>query len=106
MKYKEIIEARKACDEGAPTQQQIQLANQPLGSGAVESTCRQCQCRFKRTGQFWTTVGDESLLRQPRVRQRRQLLLKAPASRVKRRCAKPFVWRQFTICHARADARQ
>ena len=62
MKYKDIIEARKACDEGTATQQQIQLANQPLGSGAVESTCRQYQCRFKRTGQFWTTVGDESLL--------------------------------------------
>jgi hypothetical protein len=62
MKYKEIIEARKACDEGTATQQQIQLANQPLGSGAVESTCRQYQCRFKRTGQFWTTVGDEALL--------------------------------------------
>jgi hypothetical protein len=62
MKYKEIIEARKACDQGTATHQQIQLANQPLGSGAVESTCRQYQCRFKRTGQFWTTVGDESLL--------------------------------------------
>jgi len=62
MKYKEIIEARKACAEGTATQQQIQLANQPLGSGAVESTCRQYQCRFKRTGQFWTTVGDEALL--------------------------------------------
>lgn len=62
MKYKKIIEARKACEEGTATKQQIQLANQPLGSGAVESTCRQYQCRFKRTGQFWTTVGDEALL--------------------------------------------
>ena len=62
MKYKEIIEARKACDEGKATPEQIQLANEPLGSGAVESTCRQYQCRFKRTGQFWTTVGDEALL--------------------------------------------
>jgi len=43
MKYKEIIEARKACEEGTATRQQIQLANQPLGSGAVESTCRQYQ---------------------------------------------------------------
>jgi hypothetical protein len=36
--------------------------NEPLGSGAVESTCRQQQCRLKRTGQFWSTVGDEALL--------------------------------------------
>ena len=36
---------------------------EPLGSGAVESTCRQYQCRFKRPGQFWTQAGDEALLR-------------------------------------------
>lgn len=29
----------------------------PLGSGAVESACRQKQCRFKRAGQFWTRLG-------------------------------------------------
>jgi hypothetical protein len=29
----------------------------PIGSGAVESVCRQRQCRFKRPGQFWTTAG-------------------------------------------------
>jgi hypothetical protein len=34
----------------------------PIGSGAMESTCRQYQCRLKRTGQFWTTVGDEALI--------------------------------------------
>ena len=62
MKYKAILEARKVCDTGTATHEQIRLANQPLGSGAVESTCRQYQCRFKRTGQFWTTVGDEALL--------------------------------------------
>lgn len=62
MKYKAILDARKACDAGNATPEQIQLANQPLGSGAVESTCRQYQCRFKRTGQFWTTPGDEALL--------------------------------------------
>jgi hypothetical protein len=62
MKYKAIIEARRASDAGTATQEQVQLANQPLGSGAVESTCRQYQCRFKRTGQFWTTAGDEALL--------------------------------------------
>lgn len=35
---------------------------EPVGSGAVEATCRQGQIRFKRTGQFWTSVGDEALL--------------------------------------------
>ncbi len=29
----------------------------PIGSGAVESACRQRQCRFKRPGQFWTVTG-------------------------------------------------
>lgn len=29
----------------------------PIGSGAVESACRQSQCRFKRAGQFWTESG-------------------------------------------------
>jgi len=29
----------------------------PIGSGAVESACRQRQCRFKRPGQFWTPQG-------------------------------------------------
>ena len=35
---------------------------EPIGSGAVESTCQQSQCRFKRTGQFWSVRGDEALL--------------------------------------------
>lgn len=29
----------------------------PIGSGPVESACRQKQCRFKRPGQFWTRRG-------------------------------------------------
>lgn len=29
----------------------------PIGSGAVESSCRQRQCRFKGPGQFWTAKG-------------------------------------------------
>lgn len=36
--------------------------NEPLGSGAIESTCRQMQCRMKRCGQFWSKAGDEALL--------------------------------------------
>ena len=39
-----------------------QKHGQPLGSGAIESTCRQYQCRFKRPGQFWTRTGDEALM--------------------------------------------
>lgn len=35
---------------------------EPIGSGAIESTCRQAQCRFKRPGQYWTSAGDEALL--------------------------------------------
>ena len=37
-------------------------AGEPQGSGAIESTCRQYQCRFKRPGQFWSCVGDEGLM--------------------------------------------
>ena len=33
----------------------------PIGSGAVESACRQKQCRFKRPGQFWTTHRPRSI---------------------------------------------
>lgn len=39
-----------------------QRRGEPIGSGAIESTCRQAQCRFKRPGQYWTTQGDEALL--------------------------------------------
>lgn len=34
----------------------------PIGSGAVESACRQKQCRFKRPGQFWTSKGLRDLV--------------------------------------------
>ena len=37
-------------------------AHEPIGSGAVEATCRQMQCRFKRPGPFWSPRGDEALL--------------------------------------------
>ena len=35
---------------------------EPIGSGAIESTCAQYQRRFKRTGQFWTSRGDELMM--------------------------------------------
>jgi hypothetical protein len=40
-----------------------EIANKgwPIGSGAVESACRQKQCRFKRCGQFWTGKGLRNL---------------------------------------------
>lgn len=62
MLYRDIIRARKAVDNGKATPAQRLKANEPLGSGAIESTCRQYQCRFKRTGQFWSTAGDEALM--------------------------------------------
>jgi hypothetical protein len=37
-------------------------AGETQGSGAIESTCRQYQCRFKRPGQFWSLAGDEGLM--------------------------------------------
>lgn len=36
---------------------QLQNRGWPIGSGSVESACRQRQCRFKRPGQFWTARG-------------------------------------------------
>ena len=41
---------------------QARQRKEPVGSGAIESTCRQLQCRMKRCGQFWSTRGDEALL--------------------------------------------
>lgn len=38
-----------------------QRRGEPIGSGPIEATCRQAQCRFKRTGQFWSRQGDEAL---------------------------------------------
>ncbi len=35
---------------------------EPIGSDAIESTCRQYQCRSKHTGQFSSEKGDEYLL--------------------------------------------
>lgn len=35
---------------------------EPLGSGAIEATCRQYQTRFKQPGAYWTKEGDEGLL--------------------------------------------
>jgi len=37
--------------------QKIHRRGWPIGSGPVESACRQRQCRFKRPGQFWTAKG-------------------------------------------------
>lgn len=37
--------------------EQIAHRGWPIGSGPVESACRQKQCRFKRAGQFWTPIG-------------------------------------------------
>jgi len=42
--------------------QSIARQGWPIGSGAVESACRQKQCRFKRPGQFWTQKGLRNLI--------------------------------------------
>ena len=60
--YRAILAARKAVNKGKATPEQKIKAAEPLGSGAIESTCRQYQCRFKRTGQFWSLQGDEALM--------------------------------------------
>ena len=48
--------------QGRMDYRRAQRRKEPLGSGAVEATCAQYQCRFKRTGQFWSPAGDEALL--------------------------------------------
>jgi hypothetical protein len=40
----------------------VQERGEPAGSGAMESTCKQYQVRFHRSGQFWTQAGDEALM--------------------------------------------
>jgi hypothetical protein len=46
-----------ATHAGRMNYQTIARRGWPIGSGAVESACRQKQCRFKRSGQFWTSQG-------------------------------------------------
>ena len=41
--------------------QEIADRGWPIGSGPVESSCRQDQCRFKRPGQSWTAKGFDNL---------------------------------------------
>jgi len=61
----EIIEAEQAYFQRQAQRmnyQEIARRGWPIGSGAVESACRQKQCRFKRPGQFWTPRGLRHLL--------------------------------------------
>lgn len=46
-----------ATHAGRMKYQTIHRRGWPIGSGPVESACRQRQCRFKRPGQFWTPRG-------------------------------------------------
>jgi len=55
IEYYENNQKRMKYKEGRKRQE-------PVGSGAIESTCRQLQCRMKRCGQFWSVRGDEALL--------------------------------------------
>lgn len=70
LNYQQALDARQAqrarsqskrAASASPTPAPASLP-EPVGSGAIESTARQYQCRFKRTGQFWTQTGDEALL--------------------------------------------
>jgi hypothetical protein len=53
--YLEKNKNRMDCKAGSES-------GRPVGSGAIESTCSQYQCRFKMTGQFWSLEGDEAFL--------------------------------------------
>ena len=46
-----------AAQAGRMNYQAIAKRGWPIGSGAVESACRQSQRRFKGPGQFWTQAG-------------------------------------------------
>lgn len=46
-----------ASQAGRMNYQSLHRRGWPIGSGPVESACRQKQCRFKRSGQFWTPKG-------------------------------------------------
>jgi hypothetical protein len=46
-----------ASHAGRMNYHQLHRRGWPIGSGPVESACRQKQCRFKRPGQFWTAKG-------------------------------------------------
>jgi hypothetical protein len=48
--------------QGRMDYRDAQRRKEPLGSGAVEASCGQYQCRFKRPGQFWSPAGDEAQL--------------------------------------------
>jgi len=57
---KELAYLRK--HQGQMDYRDAQRRKEPLGRGTVEATCAQNQCRFKRTGQFWSPAGDGALL--------------------------------------------
>ena len=46
-----------ASQSGRMAYERVAERGWPIGSGAVESACRQKQCRYKRPGQFWTEKG-------------------------------------------------
>ena len=62
---REVVEAQRNYPENNRDRLDYRGAKargEPLGSGAMESTCRQYQVRFHRSGQFWTRQGDEALM--------------------------------------------
>jgi hypothetical protein len=59
-----VVRREQECFAGHAQRMNYQATHKkgwPIGSGAVESACRQRQCRFKRPGQFWTAAGMRNL---------------------------------------------
>jgi len=50
-----------AGQSGRMNYQEVADRGWPIGSGPVESACRQSQCRFKRPGQSWSSPGLRNL---------------------------------------------
>ncbi|HEY9175966.1 MAG TPA: hypothetical protein VI136_27105 [Verrucomicrobiae bacterium] len=57
---KEVADFHKP--QPRPNCRAARRVGEPIGSGPVEAPGRQGRCRFKRTGQFWSTTGREALL--------------------------------------------
>lgn len=62
---------------------------QPLGSGAIESTCSQYQRRLKLTGQFWSLQGDEAFLALSSLHRNGRWSLLFPHDRIDLSCLSP-----------------
>ena len=84
-KQKEALRRETACFENNRNRMDYKKGadlGQPVGSGAIESTCSQYQRRFKMTGQFWSLEGDEAFLALSTLHRNGRWNKLFPASRV------------------------